>query len=287
MSEKKMVSLMADLQLADAYSGMHYYGSDGEEQRLALARSVLSSHGVTQEQLDTTLAWYGRNMDDYSELFAKVDRELLIRKKRMMKEDASSANIMDGDNLWPYGKNGVISSLGLSNGWTISLPAPEMEKGERLRWAFHLAEYADYSAALGVEYTDGSGETTTLNRSGNVSFEMTLQTDTAKNVERIYGSFRLKNRNSLPLFADSIRLERLPFDSLEYKNFRQQKRYAAPRHIEVKKDKKDAEKSDSIQNLDSVKTLNRNEDIPLPERKPHPEKVRKERITERTVTPVR
>ncbi|MDE6578684.1 MAG: DUF4296 domain-containing protein [Muribaculaceae bacterium] len=245
LDEKEMINLMADLQIAEAYSNMQSYSSESDKERYALARSVLASHGVTQEQLDTTLSWYGRNLDEYVELYAKVDKELIKRRKRLMKEEQKDNSGNDGFNLWEFGKNGVISPLANSDGWIISIPYPELEKGERLKWNMHLSEHADLSAVLGVEYEDGSGETSMFNRTSNKGTELLLQTDTAKVVKRIYGWIRVKERNILPLFADSIRLERLPFDSLEYKGSRGQKRYSLQRRRNLLDDKK-TEKKDSV-----------------------------------------
>ena len=55
LSEKEMVSLMADMQLAEACLNSSAVSVHSRDGRLELGRSVLAAHGVTQEQLDTTL----------------------------------------------------------------------------------------------------------------------------------------------------------------------------------------------------------------------------------------
>ncbi|MDE6008009.1 MAG: DUF4296 domain-containing protein, partial [Muribaculaceae bacterium] len=52
LSEKEMIDLMADLQLADAYSNSRVSSSeeDATGNRYDLARSVMAAHGVTPEQ---------------------------------------------------------------------------------------------------------------------------------------------------------------------------------------------------------------------------------------------
>ena len=241
LSEKEMIDLMADLQLADAYSNSRVSSSeeDATGNRYDLARSVMAAHGVTPEQLDTTLGWYGKNLDEYVELYEKIDKELHKRRRKLMKssdQSTSSANTFD---LWQYSKNGVVSQLSSTDGWILSIDNPELEKGDKLVWSMRLAEKVDIAGNLGVEYSDGSGESSTINRTRNNNIEISLQTDTSKTVSRVYGSLRITQANVLPLFSDSIKLERLPFDSLEYKNSRSQKRFAAPRHIERKVEKKD------------------------------------------------
>ncbi|MDE7109571.1 MAG: DUF4296 domain-containing protein [Muribaculaceae bacterium] len=262
LDEKEMVSLMVDMQLAEAYSNSRTT-HEGEDDRYSLARSVMAAHGISQEQLDTTLGWYGKNLDEYVELFAKVDKEILKRKKRLMKDEGVTIS-SDGMNLWPYSANGIVTQLSLTDGWIISVPDPELEKGDRIIWSMHLSEHNDLVASLGVEYTDGSGETTNMNRGRNDHFEITLQTDSAKKVSRLYGSIRIKDRGSLPLFTDSIKLERLPFDSLEYNASRSQKRYAKPVAIikESKKELKDSVKNGEEKALNVAETTNDKETTP-------------------------
>lgn len=251
LSEKEMVGLMADLQIAESYANLQIHGGDSGKERLELARSVLAAHGVSQEQLDTTLAWYGRNLDEYNELYAKVDKELNSRRKRLMKDAAETETVMEGDMLWPYGKNGMISSLGNSDGWVLSISGSDLAKGDRLKWSMHLIESSELSGVLGVEYTDGSGESVMSNIVNRNRIELMLQTDSGKNVKRVYGSVLAKKREMLPVFADSIMLQRLPYDSLEYSRSRSQRRYSAPARIEkIKTD--DSQKNDSTSKADSI-----------------------------------
>lgn len=242
LSEKEMVRLMADMQLAEAYSDMEYMGSDSQERREQLAKSVLAEHDVTQEELDSTLSWYGRNLDDYTELFKKVDKEIVARRKKIMKTDSRDEVSEQADMLWPYAKNGTLSSLGTSDGWIISVDEPGLTKGDMVEWKMHLDKVVSITGVLGVDYTDGTSEAVTNVISGRPAVELRLQTDTSKNVRRLYGTLRLKDKDRMPLFADSISLRRLPFDSLEFRKYRNQKKYGIP----ARKMPKIEEKKDSV-----------------------------------------
>ncbi len=240
LSEKEMVSLMADMQLAEAClnsSAVSVHSGDG---RLELGRSVLAAHGVTQEQLDTTLAWYGRNIDNYSELFEKVDKEIVARRKKLMKGAETDFDETEAGNLWRYGSHSYLAALGNSDAWILSVDEPEMSSGDMLEWSLHLLNPIQLSGVLGVEYDDGSSEATTNMFIGRPKIEMRLQTDTGKNVKRIYGVLRAKESSDLPVHADSIRLRKLPFDSLEYRKIRGQKRYGLPSRISKKNVEKDS-----------------------------------------------
>lgn len=243
LSEKKMVRLMADMQLAEAYVNMTGQPSSRGDYRLEMGRSVLAAHGVTQEQLDTTLAWYGRNLDDYSDLYAKVDKEILSRKKKLLNMTDEEMEMAESDILWKYGKNGVISKLGNTDSWIFSVSDPELQKGDRLQWSMHITSPVQVNGVLGVEYEDGSSDATSSVFIGRNKLELTCQTDTGKTVKRVYGTMRAKDESYLPLYADSISVVRLPYDSMEYKTFRNAKHYGIP---VVKKPKKVVEESDSV-----------------------------------------
>lgn len=248
LSEKKMVRLMADMELAEAYSNMSSQGHQDHDYRYELGRSVLATHGVTQEQLDTTLAWYGRNLDDYSELFEKVDKEILKRKKKLMNLSDEEMEMAESDILWKFGKNGLLSSLGNTDSWIFSADEPELQKGDRLQWSMHIDEPVQINGVLGVEYEDGSSEASSNVFIGRNRLELSLQTDTGKVVRRVYGTIRLKDDTHKPLFADSISVVRLPYDSMEYRMSRNVKHYGIPvvrkPKIEVKGDSIDSDEEE-------------------------------------------
>lgn len=251
IGEKDMVEIMTDMQLAEAYASNQITGKDRDERRLELADAVLASHGVTQEQLDSTLQWYGRNLDDYSKLYEKVDKRLLSKKKELTKDDQSRSEETVGDNLWPFNSHGVVTPLGISDGWILALSNPEIQRGDRLIWKLHLSDASTpLNGVLGVEYSDGTSEASSTFFTNRKSVELSLQTDTGKNVERIYGTMRFKEKVEGSLFADSISLRKIPYDSLEYYRGRSQKRYGLPVRRDFEKERRkqiaDSLRRDSI-----------------------------------------
>ena len=256
ISEKEMVSLMADMQLAEAYSDVSHNGPQLAEERQKLAKSVLEKHGVTQQELDSTLAWYGRNLDEYSDLFAKVDEELRKRKKSLLKLDVVE-EIDQADILWPYPKNALVSNLGDTEGWIVSIDNPALQTGDMLEWTMHLNKATSLSGVLGVDYSDGSAEAVSSMTGQGKNVGLKRQTDPTKTDNRLYRTRSVKESGRMPVFGDSITLRRISFDSLEYKKYRNQKKYgvASPRVIKTK------EQEDSIKNAlrepeDSIVRIN-------------------------------
>ena len=214
ISEAKMVDLMVDMELAEAYANTQMNSSS--QQKIELGRRVLETHGVSEESLDTTLAWYGRNMDEYSKLFDKVDKELEKRKKHYT--EIPGGTVKESDNLWLFGSHVILSHLSGSNSLSFSIPEPELEKGEILEFSFHLPNPTSMKGVLGVEYADGHGEAISMNFSSKPKVEISLQTDTAKSVARIFGYMSAKDTKVLPLYLDSLSLKTSPLDTLNYRS---------------------------------------------------------------------
>lgn len=242
LSEKKMVSLLADMEMAEAY--VNTQGSSSNDERVEMGKRVLELHGVSEETLDTTLAWYGRNMDKYSELFDKVDAELLKRKKKYVQDEGLI--LVESDNLWPYSKHLVMSPLSGSDSFVFSFINAELDKGDILDFSFYMPNPTNMKGTLGVEYSDGYGDAVVSNFSNKKKIQMELQTDTSRKVMRIFGTMHIKDVKDLPLYLDSISLKVLPFDSLSYRNKRRsQKEFSNNIPVPVRK-------KTSVENTDSI-----------------------------------
>ena len=243
LDEDKMVSLMVDMQLAEAYATQ--FSSSRNDIKMELGKRVLAKHGVSEETLDTTLAWYGRNLDEYTELFEKIDKEIL-NKRRQFSETSVEYSAQE-NNLWPYPRHLVVSPLSANDGVIFSIENPGVQKGEVVRMTFALPNAASGKGTLGVEYEDGTGETILNSFNAKKRYEIELQSDTAKKIARLYGFTIFKERNTFPIYIDSVALTVHPIDSTEYRQKRRsQKKYGAPKERERIIISKDTVKNDSI-----------------------------------------
>lgn len=224
LSEDKMVSLMVDMELTEAYVNTQtgYSGQD----RINMGERVLKAHGVSQESLDTTLAWYGRNMDSYSQLFDKVDKEIEKRKKHYTETPGEPHK--EPDNLWPFSTHVTISPLSGSDALIFSFQDEEVDKGEVLEFSYYLPNPTAMKGTLGVEYTDGYGEASVVNTTTKNKVEISLQTDSSRQVARLYGVMMVKDKKVLPLYLDSISLKAEPIDTLNYRTKRRSQKSFGP-----------------------------------------------------------
>lgn len=224
LPEDKMVDLMVDMELTEAYVNTQHGASSKE--RIELGERVLKTHGISEETLDTTLAWYGRNMDLYTKLFEKVDKE--IEKRRKQYTEIPGEKPKEPDNLWPYNTHLTISPISGSEALTFVVTNPDVKKGDILELSYFLPNPTAMKGTFGIEYTNGTGEAVVVNHPSKNKAQFTLQTDTAKEISRIFGIMSIKDSSVLPLYIDSIMIKAEPIDSINYRTKRRsQKQFSS------------------------------------------------------------
>jgi hypothetical protein len=214
LSDKKMAPIVADLELAEAYIQVERGGAPDRRDRMVAY--VIDKHGVSRADFDTTMAWYGRNVDEYQKLYKSVDKILAKRQREFANASPTAQQNDDKSDIWSYSHHAMISAKGATNALTFSMPTLLVEKGDQLKWRFRMRTFVDATAILGVEYE--GGEMTYVNKSVHSAgkSEVVLQTDTAKKVARIFGNLHVLNKADMPVWVDSIAMIHLPYDSLEY-----------------------------------------------------------------------
>lgn len=218
LSEDKMVAVMTDLQIAEAYdrSGDAQGFLQGKDREL-LGRGILMQHGVTPEEIDSTLAWYGRNMDEYPKLYKKIDAELNRRQLKYARAAGESENEGSSADLWPYSRHFVIDDNSLTGGIVAHIPPTDLELGDRLIWKMIVEGSSARNLTLGVDYSNGTSEVfKQANRGFDKWVELSLQTDSALEVTRIFAIADF-DRSSGRVRVDSVQLTHLPFNREEYK----------------------------------------------------------------------
>lgn len=241
LSDDEMADVMTDMKLAESYANT-YGGSPSDSIPQRLAQSVLDAHGVSRADFDSTLSWYGRNFDDYVALYDKMEKRLAQKQKDYVPE--SSAGKEDGNDLWPYMHRVLVSPKGNSDGFTFSISVPDIVPGEALKWMMRLNSDAEGKMLIGVDYADGKSDYVVQQIAGNRKTEMTIVTDTALAVKRIFGNFRVRPRGN-PLWIDSISLTHIKLSDDDRQRSGYSMRYVLPEKYDPAKARKKAE-ADSL-----------------------------------------
>lgn len=240
LSDDEMASLVADLEIAEGYVQTQTLGDrDGDR----LVEYVIEKHGVSREEFDSTMAWYGRNVDIYYDIIPKVEHQLELRRRKASGGD----EVNPVTDLWPYSRHAVIGENGPGSTLRFSIPITSLAKGDRVSWKLRMRVARPVSALLGVEYGDGRRHYVSRNISNGRKVEMMLQTDTAAQVNLIFGYLMADRRADLPLWLDSIALGHQPVDSTQYFKISSQHNYYKPRpRKELELERRERARMDSI-----------------------------------------
>lgn len=221
--EGDMVDLMAEMAIAEAYRDAGV-GHLPDSVRRNIGEGILAEHGYTYSQLDSTLNWYGLHLDKYYKLYDKVDKEIASRQRKLAKASGGEVGNDNGENIWPYADHFWLSPLGNTDGMHFTVAGSSLIKGESLEWKMRLNNSANVKAFLGVEYTDGTVSFANSGSYGERRLKVDLITDTAKQAKRIIGILQA-DRTAMPVWADSVQLNKQPYDSTIYYRIRSQKTY--------------------------------------------------------------
>lgn len=96
VSEAKMTDILYDIQLAQSIFRMN--GSfSSDEKKDAVIAGILEKHGITQEELDSSLVWYSDNIEDYITINDTVTSRL---KANFDKLSAMRADMQSSMRNW-------------------------------------------------------------------------------------------------------------------------------------------------------------------------------------------
>lgn len=215
LSEKELVSLMSDMRIAGAMFDTGQGRSTGYASKEDAQLAVMREHGVSPEQYRKTIRWYGENLDKFDDVNCDVVKNL---EKRITKYDPSAKErVTDLNNVWPYQNHLIMTPGLLSDGVVFTIPDPAIEKGGYAELKMKTSDpNTSMTVMVGVDYTDGSSAYTARTASGFSDIKIRVQSDTTKNVKRLYGYFRPTNELIKTMTIDSIALIKMPLDTTEY-----------------------------------------------------------------------
>ena len=241
IGERKMARLLADLQLADAYVDQHSQEYPDDSSKLVLKQSIYRKYGVTQADYDSSLVWYAHHMDVYAKVYERMVNNLKERQEdlkgipgdratdraadRPMTRVGSSLSSHDyyaatGDtsDVWTLPRTYMLTP-GRRTGFIpfSFVPQQNQKRGDRLELTFRLVKnQSEFSALLAVDYVDGT--TAYMNRPfANDGWNtITLQSDSLRQVRRVYGYIGYNIKRQEVAWVDSVMLVRMPHSPTNY-----------------------------------------------------------------------
>lgn len=213
----KMATLLADLHTAGAVVELDGSAWRNDSSRRVLREAVYLRHGVTAEDVDSSLMWYGHNLNDYMKVY---DKTLEILDKRIAEAERSGAKAtkadtrvtLDGDsvNLWQGPMTVRLNEKNPSEFITFSIGADRYwERGDHFTLSLlPVATQSPVYMTIAVQYGDGTGEYVTHQSIGDMHRHLTLVLDSTRIATNIFGSIHYIPSPGEISYLDSITLVR-------------------------------------------------------------------------------
>lgn len=219
---REMASIMADVHVGEAVVEINRseYRTDSAKQ--LLKQSVYAKHGVTSQEVDSSLAWYGRNIERYMDVYdmtiEMLEHRIIESGNRLAAENALSI-AGDSVDVWPGARYITFNDLLPSDMFTFSFGRdPNWERGDLYTWRAKFFNTGGTSMWLmAADYADGSTEYVHSTVDADGWREIKLQTDSTRQPVRIYGYFNAARRPGAGLRIDSLEMVRKRVNHSDYR----------------------------------------------------------------------
>lgn len=226
LTEKKMQAVLVDMQLAEAVINADRKAFNEEAQKEALYQSIFRKHEITQAVYDSSLIWYGRNLDVYMQVYDLVLAELNERQKALGDVQANAAPVskQDSVDIWPRLTYLTFEPNALFNGITIDIkPETNYPSGSTFVLGMRvwgLNEQMKNRPEIRLSANQGDTIVTVNDKILQDGYhETVLKTLPTKQVKEVYGFVRLDGKGDsasyFKIYVDSLNLMRYNYGRLD------------------------------------------------------------------------
>lgn len=226
LSEKEMKAVLIDMQLAEAMISTDYEKYKDDAEKEALYQAVFRKHEIEQAVYDSSLIWYGRNLDVYMQVYDLVLAELNERQKALGDVQASAAPVskQDSVDIWPRLTYLNFEPRALFNGVTINIkPETNYPSGSSFVLGMRVWGLNDkMKNRPEIRLSANQGDTIiTVNDKilHDGYHETILRTLPTKQVKSVYGFIRLDGKDDstsyFRIYVDSLNLMRYNYGRLQ------------------------------------------------------------------------
>lgn len=225
-----MAALMADIHTAEAAIDMNFRDYASDSSRKVVKQAVLERHNVTQEQMDTSLVWYGAHLTKYMDVY---DRAEEILQERIDKNSAVAARLaslsVSGDSVdvWNDSRRYMFTPRSSAHALTFNFQADQnWQPGDTYVWrAKYLSDPGQSQWGIATEYTDGTVEVNATFFRNTGWQELAFVTDSTRTAKKIYGYIFTDVDRTRPVIIDSVQMIRKRLNPAEYQRRYRQRHY--------------------------------------------------------------
>ncbi len=220
LPQEEMASLLADIYIGESVVEANT-GTYNDSLKRAFRQSIYARHNVTSADVDSSLRWYGYNMERFIDVYDRTI-EILNQRSDAARDRAGAAAqtlTADGTAVALEGDSVDVWNDIRFRPFSRNLPAnvmpflikydPNWEKGDiyTLR-AKTLGNSRPVQFTAAIEYSDGTKETFSSTMQLDGWHQIRFATDTIKNAREIYGTIQYTAPTGETTYLDSISLTR-------------------------------------------------------------------------------
>ena len=198
-SEREMEALLYDYHLAHSLAKLSK--DSAEYLSDVYAGAVLQKHGLTAEEFDSAMAWYGRNTETLAAIYTRLDTRLKGEITLMGELASNDADLQslptsgDTANIWTGSSHYILAHPGLHSRLEFKIESDTLFRAkDRIEW--HFAPHfvlpqggREATVSLTLRYADGSTTTRTMRM--HAEKEFALRIDANKNTPQSVEGFLL------------------------------------------------------------------------------------------------
>ncbi|MDR1557097.1 MAG: DUF4296 domain-containing protein [Tannerellaceae bacterium] len=225
LPEKKMKDVMIDMQLAENIISTNYQVYPDSARKAALYQAVFRKHKTTQAVYDSSLVWYGKNLDILMRIYNLALNEVneQIRALGDVQANAAPSANQDSVNIWPRHDYLTLQPEALFNGTIFDIrPDRPYLSGSIFVLSMHVWGVRPLmrhipEVRISAELPD---TTLVINRkmTSDGRQEIILRTPAARQTKRLYGYIRMDQAETAyyKIYLDSLRLIRYNYGSAAF-----------------------------------------------------------------------
>lgn len=216
----KMARLLADIHVGEAVAEQSGGRFSSDSMKLVLRQSIFEHNGVDATTVDSSLAWYGRNLDKYAEVYELIVEDLETRQRDLREASATQMDVREvvafeaeGDSvdIWPLYRQRVFSPRLPDDHIAFNIRSDRnWESGDIYQLRFKLVNPRHAaSASIVAEYTDGYAGYVGMTPVGEGWHTLTLALSPNRTASEIYGVISYSDD---PALLDGEAIDRLSVD---------------------------------------------------------------------------
>lgn len=218
----KMEDLLVDIHISEGLMETEYAKYASPAQKEEVMQSVLRKHHVTGAEFDSSLSWYGRNLDQYVKIYNKVIERIRLKDeavKELIAKEKMQTLTLPGDtvDIWKQERSFLISPEFSNNLLSFRIPVDEnFKQNDRfvLEMRFRMMPNdlkIHPRLTLAIQNSNNSINKISKDVFQNGWVSLELKSDTSMYFKNVFGNLYLPPRQLIDnqrIYVDSIRLTR-------------------------------------------------------------------------------